>query len=79
MSQKIETKIGSLAELVPQFKPETCLTSAELANEKIGKNQLENQTFYTANFALYAVEDGNAILYFGGKKNNPIFNNIEEV
>src|SRR3989338_3170329 len=78
MSQKIETKIGSLAELVPQFKPETCLTSAELANEIISSNQFEDQTFYTANFALYAVEDGNAILYFGGKKNNPIFNNAGE-
>ena len=78
MPQKIETKIGSLAELVPQFESGTCFTSAELTNERRTAMALKDRWFYTANFALYAVENGNAFLYFGGKKNNPIFNNFEE-
>ena len=72
------TRYGSLAELVPQFVPGTCLTSAELTTERRTNNELRKQGFSTANFALYCFEKHKIILYFGGKENNPIFNNLED-
>lgn len=72
----LENRVGGLQYSVPLFE-RTC-ESAELMNERRSDSTLRDKTFWTANFALYRVENGEAILYFGGRENNPIFNNIEE-
>lgn len=68
--QNLETKVGPLT-TAAQF--ESLLTSAELIAE--GKR---NSWFYTGNYSLNRVEDGNAVLYFGGNVGNPILGNIKE-
>jgi len=77
-SESLENRIGRLAELVPKFRKNSWRTSAELTTERRTNKELTNQWFWTANFALYRIEDKEAILYFGGRKNNPIFKNIDE-
>ena len=77
-SESLENRIGRLAELVPKFRKNSWRTSAELTTERRDNKELRNQWFWTANFALYKIEDNDAILYFGGRENNPIFMNIDE-
>lgn len=74
----LETRIGRLASIYPLFEEGTIRTSAELMTERRTNYALRNQCFWTANFALYRVEDGEVVLYFGGREHNPIFNNIKE-
>jgi len=57
--------------------PESFTTSDELVkNNKIRK--YPERDFYVNNFGMYAVENNDAILYFGGRDANPIFSNIDE-
>ncbi|MEK6969210.1 MAG: hypothetical protein AABW48_02165 [Nanoarchaeota archaeon] len=83
--QSLETITGTLYECVTQCVPETALTSAELTTERRDKTterrdnaDLRGRWLWTANFPLYQIEDGEAVLYFGGRKANPLFNNIRE-
>lgn len=45
-------------------------------NNRRDEIRLTYHFFWTANFALYRVENGEAILYFGGREDNPIYKNI---
>ena len=69
----LENRIGSLGATISQFKDGTGRTSAELMNERRDNSTLRNQAFYPANFSLYGVENDEDVLYFGGRKANPIF------
>jgi len=87
-SPKLETVVGTLLDCYNQLQPGTWRTSAELMNEirtnphREIRRKMMSQVYYTANFAMYTVEevDGKdeAILYFGGRTANPIFGNMEE-
>ena len=61
-----------------QLEPASFQTSAELTTERRTNEALRNRWFYTANFSVYAIEEGKEYLYFGEKAGNPILGNIEE-
>ena len=72
------TKTGRLADIFPLFEKDTISTSAQLTNERRANAKLRNKWYYTANAAVYANEQGRAVLYFVEGADNPIFNNIPE-
>ena len=74
----LETITASLANGYKQLKPDTFQTSAELTTERRTNTELRDRWLYTANFAMYIVENGEAVLYFGGREANPILKNIDE-
>jgi hypothetical protein len=74
----LENIVGTLADCVRQTEPGTWQTSAEITTERRADPSLAKQWFWTANFAMYRTERGEAVLYFGGREANPIFENIEE-
>ena len=61
-----------------QLEPASFQTSAELTTERRTNEALRNRWFYTANFSVYAIEEGKEYLYFGEKAGNPILGNIDE-
>ncbi|MBI5390523.1 hypothetical protein HZB02_03475 [Candidatus Woesearchaeota archaeon] len=58
--------------------PKTWQTSAEICVARVTDPELRTRPFYTANFAMYRVEDGEAVLYFGGREANPLMAHMEE-
>ncbi len=72
--------------IFPLFVEGTVQTSAEIQRDRITDKLLRRINCYTANFCLYDVEneegihdaDGDAYLYFGGRKDNLIFSNLTE-
>ncbi len=76
-TKSLETLMGPLAETLPLFEEGTVLTCAQLMNERRTNPDLRTRRFYTANFALYRVEDGKEVLYFGTEE-NPIFKNLDK-
>jgi len=72
------TITDSLANGYKELEPDSFRTSAELTTERRTNQELRGRWLYTANFGMYAVEDGEAVLYFGGRKANPILSNIDE-
>ncbi|MBI5389092.1 hypothetical protein HZB01_01800 [Candidatus Woesearchaeota archaeon] len=77
LEQKLDTRIGILAELVPQFAEGSWRTSAEIMNERWTDKKLRDQVFYVNNAAVYEMEDGEAMLSFG--RADPFFKNIDEL
>ena len=75
---ELETIVAPLAAGYKQLEPDSFQTSAELTTERRTNEALRNEWLYTANFSVYALEDGKEILYFGGRKANPILGNIDE-
>jgi len=83
----LETITSSLMNAFDPDKHDTPLdistlrTSAEITTERRTDrtdNALRNKWFYTANFGMYSMEDGEAVLYFGGRESNPILGNLDE-
>lgn len=74
----LETITSSLAEGYKQLKPGTFRTSAELTTARRTNEDLRDRWFYSANFSMYEIEDGEAVFYFGGREKNPILDNIDE-
>ena len=66
----LENIVGTLLQSVQQTESGTWRTSAEIMTERRTNTDLRRQWFWTANFALYRVEDGEAVLYFGGRESN---------
>jgi len=75
---ELETITNNLSGGYKQLEPASFMTSAELTTERRTNEALRNRWFYTANFSVYAVEEGKEILYFGGREANPILGNIDE-
>jgi hypothetical protein len=71
----LENIIAPLAEGVKQIT--NFQTSAQIMNERRDNPELRTNWFYTNNFAMYTVENGKEILYFG-TENNPILKNIDD-
>jgi len=89
LEQKLENRVGSLAQVVPLFKLGTARTSAEITQERVAEQKAEtkqrkrdrtlrDKLFYPNNFAMYTVEGGDSFLYLGGRTANLIFDNVQE-
>jgi len=78
IQMSLESITGPLAEAYKQFQPDTILHASEIMNERRTNEKLREQWFWTADSALYTVEEGEAILYFGNRDTNLIFENINE-
>ena len=70
---------GTLLESFKKLDPNTIQHSDEITKDRITDEDLLRYIwFYTADHALYRIEDGEAVLYFGRRETNPIFKNIEK-
>jgi protein phosphatase len=69
---------GGLAEVVALFEQGTIRTTTGIQRARFKDASLRDVQLYAANYALYDIEDGEAVLYFGGQKNNPILANPKE-
>jgi hypothetical protein len=78
MDGQLEVITLSLARGVKQLVQGTWQTVVEVMAARRTQQGLGNSSFYTANFAMYTVEDGEVILYLGGREANPILANLDE-
>lgn len=74
---------GSLATIIQQADPSTVQHSDEITNGRRTADEplrtvLRAKTFYTGDFLLYTVEDGQEILYIGRAPQSPILKHMEE-
>lgn len=74
----LENIAGALLETYKQLDPSTIQHAHEIMNEKRTNKDLRDQCIITADHSMYAVEDDEEFLYFSGRENNLIFQNIEE-
>lgn len=71
--ETLETRVGSLVRVYPQFKPETLQQADERNVERVTNPEIRNLYGWTANVAVYRVEKNpengqdEAVLYFGGR------------
>lgn len=78
-TQQLETRVGPLAETLPQLKPETIRCADELNNERRTNEELRDQWFITGDFFIYRCEtvegkeEPKAFLYLARANNNLIF------
>lgn len=69
---------GRLKETFPQLDPSTIQISAQIMKDRHTDEDLRNKWFWTADSALYTVEDGQEVLYLGGIETNLVFRNLNE-
>jgi hypothetical protein len=69
---------GPLNKTLPKMKPGTLQHSAQICKLRLTNEELRNSWFWTADSALYMLEDGEPVLYFGGIDTNLIFQNINK-
>lgn len=69
---------GRLTETFPRLDPKTIQHAYEIMNDRRGHKEIRRYWFLTADSALYTVEDGQPILYFGDRTHNLIFKNVGE-
>ena len=79
----LDTLTGPLLKTAPQFEPGTRRHADQITDERRTaeerlRRELRNQWIYTADSAVYTVEDGEVFLYLGREPTNPVLNNIEE-
>ncbi len=80
--ESLVNKQGTLYQTYGKFDPFTVQCSDEITKDRGTDNDLRNIWLWTANTALYRIEDNEVVLYFSrgntSRKVNPVFNNIEE-
>ena len=74
----LETLIGPLAQTAPHLEPGTIQHADQLTTERRTNTVLRSKLLYTADSALYTLNDGEAMLYLGREQTNPVLNNIVE-
>jgi len=74
----VENVTGTLLDTYNQLDPSTIQHARDVMNERRTNEVLRRQWFRTADHSMYTSEDGEAILYFAGRDNNLIFQNIDE-
>ena len=77
LERKLEVKIGQLAEIFPLFDDSTLQHALDINTARRTDASLRNQWFWTADFPMYRVEDGEAVLYFAPREHNLIFRDIQ--
>jgi hypothetical protein len=68
---------GPLNQTLPKMKPGTIQHSAQICKLRLTNEELRKSWFWTADSALYVLENGEPVLYFGGIDTNLIFQNID--
>jgi hypothetical protein len=69
---------GNLFDSFQELDSATIQHSDEIMKDRQDDEDLRGKWFYTADHALYRVEDDEAVLYLGRGDTNPIFKNIKE-
>lgn len=77
LERKLEVKTGPLANVFPLFDPSTIQHAYEIMTDRSTDASLRNQWFWTADFPMYRVEGGEAVLYFAPREHNLIFRDIQ--
>lgn len=79
MRQKsLENITGNIITAFKQIDPDTILHAFEIQKERQTNVKLRKNWQWTADFPMYQIEKGEAILYFASRQNNLIFQNIDE-
>lgn len=74
----LETITGSLEEALRKADRKTIQHAWEITNDRRENLELREQWFWTADFPLYRLEAGAAVLYFAPGELNLVFANIED-
>ncbi|MCX6707868.1 MAG: hypothetical protein NT001_07085 [Candidatus Woesearchaeota archaeon] len=69
---------GPLAETFAKLDPSSIQHSDEICADRISDKDLRNKWFWTADGAVYTVENDEVILYLTRREENPVINNIKE-
>lgn len=77
--EQLDTIRDSLAAGYKRLKKGTMRTSAQLQKERLTNKGLRSFSGYTANCAMYEMQDGEAYVHFLAGDNNFFFKNIDEV
>lgn len=75
---KLENRVGKLVEIYPQLDPDTIQQSDEITNDRRTDEDLRKKWFWTADFAMYTIENNEVFLNLAARENNLIFQNIEK-
>jgi hypothetical protein len=79
LNKELINSKGPFIEAYSRLDPQTIFHADEIMEERKSNYNLRNYNFWTADTAIYAIEDGEAILYLTRGSDNPIFNNLEDV
>jgi len=74
----LENIVGSLKNALSQVDTSTVLHAHEIVKERRDNVNLRNQWFWTADFPMYRMEDGEAVLYFAPREHNYLLKNIDD-
>ncbi|MGV8087114.1 MAG: hypothetical protein ACP5N1_05790 [Candidatus Woesearchaeota archaeon] len=74
----IQNISGNLLDTINNVDIYTIQHSREIQKERLTNSILRNMLFWTGDYPLYAIENGEAILYIANRDNNLIFKNIEK-
>jgi hypothetical protein len=72
----LETITGSLENALAKADRRTIQHAWEITNDRRTQTELREQWFWTADFPMYRLEDGEAVLYFAAGEYNLVFANI---
>lgn len=75
---RIVNEQGKLADTFAKLDPLTIQHSSEICIDRIDDTSLRDKWFWTAEGAVYTIEDGEVILYLTDRESNPILKNIKE-
>ncbi len=77
LEKMLEVKTGPLAQIYPLFEPDSLQHAHEIMTARRTDSSLQNRWFWTADFPMYSVEDGEEVLYFAGRDHNLMFRDIQ--
>src|SRR3989344_1150215 len=69
---------GPLAKALPKLDLSTVQHAFEIMNARRADKSLRDLWFWTADFAMYAVEDKEEYLYFASRDYNLVFQNLDD-
>ena len=76
--ESLTDKRGPLAKPFSKLDPNTIQHASEITNDRRDNNRVCRLWFWTADSALYRVEDDEIVLYFGQRDTNLLFRHIDE-
>lgn len=77
LERKLDVESGALADVFPLFDSSTLQHANEIMTARRTDASLRNRRFWTADFPMYGIEDGEAVLYFAPREHNLIFRDIQ--
>ena len=73
----LSDRTGKLLDIFPLFESSTIQHSHEIVSARRTDSGLREKSFWTADFPMYRVENGEAVLYFAPREHNLIFRDIQ--